>query len=128
MADHSGNTGDPRVFLAAQRTHLAWIRTGLALMGFGFVVARFGLFMRELAANDPTPPPSRGHFSLYAGTTLVLLGVAVLVLSTIEHARFIADFRRNAPLVPPRVSLGTVLALLLAVLGAAMAVYLVVVR
>jgi uncharacterized membrane protein YidH (DUF202 family) len=31
-------------YLAAERTLLAWIRTGLALMGFGFVVARFGLF------------------------------------------------------------------------------------
>jgi putative membrane protein len=32
-------------YLAAERTFLAWIRTGLALMGFGFVVARFGLFL-----------------------------------------------------------------------------------
>ena len=31
-------------FLAAERAFLAWIRSGLALMGFGFVVARFGLF------------------------------------------------------------------------------------
>ncbi len=34
--------------LAAERTYLAWIRTGLALMGFGFVVARFGLFLKQL--------------------------------------------------------------------------------
>ena len=41
---------DPRVRFAAERTFLAWIRTGLAMMGFGFVVARFGMFLRELAA------------------------------------------------------------------------------
>lgn len=35
---------DPRVFFAAERTLLAWIRTGLTVMAFGFLVARFGLF------------------------------------------------------------------------------------
>jgi len=38
---------DPRVLYAAERTLLAWIRTGLALMGFGFVVARFSLSQRS---------------------------------------------------------------------------------
>jgi hypothetical protein len=43
---------DPRVRFAAERTLLAWIRTGLAMMGFGFVVARFGWFLRELALQQ----------------------------------------------------------------------------
>jgi uncharacterized membrane protein YidH (DUF202 family) len=52
---------DPRVRFAAERTLLAWIRTGLALMGFGFVVARFGLFLREIAeAHQATPVHSYG--------------------------------------------------------------------
>jgi putative membrane protein len=42
---------DPRVFFAAERTFLEWIRTGLALMGFGFVAARFGLFFHEVEAT-----------------------------------------------------------------------------
>lgn len=46
---------DPRVGLAAERTLLAWARTGLALMGFGFVVARFGVFLHEVAALGHTP-------------------------------------------------------------------------
>lgn len=41
-------------YLAAERTLLAWIRTGLALMGFGFVVARFGLFLQQLPATQRT--------------------------------------------------------------------------
>jgi putative membrane protein len=42
-------------YLAAERTLLAWIRTGLALMGFGFVVARFGLFLQQLQVMQRTP-------------------------------------------------------------------------
>ena len=43
-----GESDDPRVFFAAERTLLAWVRTGLTVMGLGFVVARFGLFLRLL--------------------------------------------------------------------------------
>jgi putative membrane protein len=39
---------DPRIYLAVERTLPDWIRTGLAMMGFGPVVARFGLFQRKL--------------------------------------------------------------------------------
>ncbi|MFO7542931.1 MAG: DUF202 domain-containing protein [Thiobacillus sp.] len=39
---------DPRVYFAAERTLLAWNRTGLSLMAFGFVVERFGLFVHML--------------------------------------------------------------------------------
>jgi hypothetical protein len=42
--------------LAAEGTFLAWIRTGLALMGFGFVVARFGLFLKQMQFLQQTPP------------------------------------------------------------------------
>ena len=49
---------DPRIYLAAERTFLAWLRTSLAMMGFGFVVARFGLFMREIAPARTQRPPA----------------------------------------------------------------------
>ena len=46
---------DPRVYLAAERTFLAWIRTSISLMGFGFVIARFAL-SSALTASRPAPP------------------------------------------------------------------------
>ena len=57
---------DPRVFFAAERTLLAWVRTGLTIMAFGFVVARFGLFLRLLATQQPgvVGPPRRASRGL----------------------------------------------------------------
>src|SRR5476651_2119497 len=77
---------DPRVYFAAERTLLAWVRTGLAMMGFGFVVARFGLFLREFAALPDLPHRNSG-VSLSVGVTLVVMGVAVNVGAAFKHWR-----------------------------------------
>jgi putative membrane protein len=64
-------------YLAAERTLLAWIRTGLALMGFGFVVARFALFLQQpQIAQHASSVPSYG-LSLWFGTALIGAGVAL---------------------------------------------------
>lgn len=115
---------DPRVYFAAERTLLAWIRTGLAMMGFGFVVARFSFFLRELAVVGGTEV-SRGRGSLLAGTALVVLGVAVNVHAAVTHSRFRERFEQGDNDPKPSNS-GIILALLLALIGIGMAVYLVV--
>lgn len=112
---------DPRVRFAAERTLMAWIRTGLAMMGFGFVVARFGLFLRELAAVSPSHPTG---WSQGLGITLIVLGVVVNILAAAEHRRVIGGIDRGEPYNPPRWSLGLVVAMLLAALGVAMVGYL----
>jgi len=61
---------DLRDSLAAERTFLAWIRTGLALMGFGFVVARFGLFLHQLQLLQHASTPRTYGPSLWFGTAL----------------------------------------------------------
>ena len=70
-----GASVDPRIRLAAERTLLAWIRTGLAMMGFGFVVARFALWLRAFAGPAPAEPSTGYHLSVWFGMALVLLGV-----------------------------------------------------
>jgi hypothetical protein len=60
--------------LAAERTYLAWIRTGLALLGLGFVVARFGLFLERLDYIQHITPAHSYGLSLWFGTGLILAG------------------------------------------------------
>jgi putative membrane protein len=76
---------DPRVYFAAERTFLAWIRTGLGLMGVGFAVARFGLFLRQIRATETHAPMAAGGMSVWSGVAIVFLGVIVLASSTAQH-------------------------------------------
>ena len=109
---------DPRVPLAAERTFLAWIRTGLALMGFGFVVSRFGLFLRELAAVQKIPQPLSHGTSLWLGLGLVVLGVVLNVAALLRYRRYLKDLE-DGILPQPKARLETAVTAALTVLGVA---------
>lgn len=75
--------------LANERTFLAWVRTSIGIMGFGFVVVKFSLFMRQLAAVLEAPqalPPGSG-FSQVVGITLVALGGLIILLAYFRYWR-----------------------------------------
>src|ERR1700720_3576064 len=82
-------------YLAAERTLLAWIRTGLALMGFGFVVARFGLFLQELQAVQKSFSVQSYGLSLWFGTALIAVGVIMNLFAGWQHARLVRDLARG---------------------------------
>ncbi len=119
---------DPRVYFAAERTFLAWLRTGLGLMGIGFAVSRFGLFLRELSASKSHLPAHTTGLSVWSGVALVALGVIVNVSAVIRHFQLVRKLS-SGTWVAGRVSVDAViLGLLLAGIGLGMAVYLIAVR
>ncbi len=119
---------DPRVYFAAERTFLAWIRTGLGLMGVGFAVARFGLFLRQMRATESHVVVHGTGVSVWSGVAIVTLGVIVLIASAVEHVQLIQQLNTGS-WRPGRISRNAiVLALLLAVVGVAMGVYLLILR
>jgi len=77
---------DPRVFFAAERTLLAWVRTALGLIGLGFVVARFGLFLRLLTQQADTA--ASHHVSPWIGVGLAVLGAIAASSASVQHQRF----------------------------------------
>lgn len=78
---------DPRVYFAAERTLLAWQRSAIALMGLGFVIERFGLFM-QLVAQDHPMTAAQTTLSLYIGVGFILIGACTAVLSAVQFKQF----------------------------------------
>ena len=115
-------------FLAAERTLLAWIRTGLAMMGFGFVVARFGLFLKELSVARNSIATQHYGLSLWFGTALIVLGVAVNGIAGWRHMRLVRALNEGEAQGSHSPLQAFSIALLVALVGLAMAIYLVSVR
>lgn len=117
---------DPRIFFASERTLLAWVRTGIAIIGLGFVVARFGLFLRLLASQGQAPDfAADSTASAMLGVAFVILGSASILGAAIEHSRFVGCL--CAEELPPRYSrrFAIILSVLVAILGFGLAFYLV---
>jgi putative membrane protein len=114
---------DPRVFFAAERTLLAWNRSALTLMAFGFVLERFGLFLRIYATQASSGPLARGP-SFWVGVSLILLGAACSAISVVQFRRVVATLKPIEIPYGTRMQPGVVVNLLVALAGAALIVYL----
>jgi putative membrane protein len=115
---------DPRLYMAAERTYLAWLRTGIALMGFGFVVARFALFLRELVSSNPSLHNGASGLSLPLGIALIVLGMVVNVVAGVRHSRYIRAIDRNEFRSAFGSSLAYLVGGILAAIGLVMSIYL----
>jgi len=89
-------TADPRVLFAAERTLLAWQRNAIALMGFGFVVERFGLFL-QMVGHQAVSSAQRG-FSLGLGIFMLVLGATTALVSARQFREVVKNL---APDVAP---------------------------
>ena len=115
-------------YLAAERTLLAWIRTGLAMMGFGFVVARFGLFLQQLQVIRGGQAAESYGLSLWFGTALIVVGVLVNVLAGVRHLQLVRSLDRGEGARSQRSAQPVAIAFVIALVGLAMAVYLISIR
>ena len=120
--------GDSRVYFAAERTLLAWVRSGLTVMALGFVVARFGLFLTLMSASSISPAAAHhSHWPSSAlGISLVVLGVGAILAALQNHRLYV----RSLPAEDlPKLSipwLTSFLAGSVAAVGFLLAVYLVI--
>lgn len=114
---------DPRVFFAAERTLLAWNRTNLALMAFGFVIERFGLFVQMLAPQLSNAMP-HGELAFWIGLAFILLGSIASITASLQYRKVLHTLK---PIEIPEgygVGSGVYVNLAVAALGAALIYYL----
>jgi putative membrane protein len=114
---------DPRVLFAAERTLLAWVRTAIALMGLGFVIAKFGLYLHLIAGHEPSPRSEM--FALATGVAMVLVGVVACVFAAVQFRRILAELGPGEIPRGYRTGVAAVAAYALAALGVLVAAYLV---
>lgn len=118
--------GDPRVFFAAERTALAWLRSGITVMGIGFVVARFGLFLQIVAASSAGGGTvHHAHWPSSAlGIALVLLGSLMIVAALYNHYAYVRTLPREDVPGQPLPWMTTFVCATLAAIGFVLAAYL----
>lgn len=113
---------DPRVFFAAERTLLAWTRTSLTLMAFGFVVERFGLFLSTLLPQY-SETLQRG-LSFWIGLSFILLGAFASVVAVVQYRRVLRTLQPEEIPADYMTFVAPWTNLLVAALGVALSAYL----
>ncbi len=82
---------DPRVFFAAERTLLAWVRSGITVMALGFVLAKFGMILTLLSASNFTLSQlhQNNGLSNVFGIALVIIGATITLGAQLNHHLYV---------------------------------------
>ncbi len=120
----SSKVRNRRVHMANERTFLAWIRTSIGIMAFGFVVEKFALFLKQVSyfLGKETVPPPRGYSSFF-GIFLVALGALMGVLSFIRYKKVEKEIDEDT--YQPSLILDILLTISVLAIGIFLAIYLI---
>lgn len=113
---------DPRVFFAAERTLLAWTRTSLTLMAFGFMIERFSLFIFMLSPEKSEP--FHRNISFWVGIAFILLGTITSATSVSQYHGVLHTLKQVEIPRNYRVNTGVLTNLIIAILGIFLIIYL----
>ena len=113
---------DSRLHMANERTFLAWIRTSVGIMIFGFVVERFAVPLQSVVSTDAEVPADGSGYMAKMGICLVLLGVAASLLATYRFLRIQKHIMEDT--YRPSVVRYVLLAVLLGSIGVLVAIHL----
>jgi putative membrane protein len=110
---------------ANERTFLAWVRTAIAVMAFGFVIERFDLFLQVMAPQMAQRQLTQHgqSFANVAGLIFILLGVAMVVIAGLRFFRTSKEIESEQSVPSPGERFDVALAALIGLLGAALFLY-----
>ena len=109
---------------ANERTFLAWVRTAIAVMAFGFLVERFDLFVRFASRGVAGSDPVHSALANAVGLLFVLIGMAMMVIATLRFFKTAKEIDTEETVPGPGVRFDLVLAALLFLLGCSLLLYL----
>ncbi len=117
-----------RVHMANERTFLAWIRTSIGIMAFGFVVEKFSLFIKQMSAvlgnaNIEKVIPASHGYSAIAGIFIVGLGTLIALLAFIRYKK--VEKQIDADVYEPSSVLDILLTLSVLTAGIFLVIYLI---